>query len=151
MNMLVSTVHDHERMSTQDLLLSLGGGGGAGARLIFIFRPRASTTSARPAWNREGRKLRFTVSNPGQRVAWRLLDTEILVGAAGPGRRGLPNAGGGCGARRRRRHGWALRRGRAHLRSGAGRHALRPAQGEARSALRAAGTLGAQERGQLFL
>ena len=75
----VSTVHDHERMSTQDLLLSLEAAVERGETDFYIQASGQHDIDG-PLWNREGKKLRFTVSNPGQRVGSMCLpDTEILV------------------------------------------------------------------------
>ena len=80
----VSTVHDHERMSTQDLLLSLEAAVERG-ETDFHIQASGQHDIGGPLWNREGRKLRFTVSNPGQRVGSMCLpDTEILVEGPAP-------------------------------------------------------------------
>lgn len=90
----VSTVHDHERMSTQDLLLSLEAAVERG-ETDFHIQASGQHDIGGPLWNREGRKLRFTVSNPGQRVGSMCLpDTEILVEGPAPADVGWLNAGG---------------------------------------------------------
>lgn len=90
----VSTVHEHERMSTQDLLLSLEAAVERGETDFYI-QASGQHDIGGPLWNREGRKLRFTVSNPGQRVGSMCLpDTEILVEGPAPADVGWLNAGG---------------------------------------------------------
>ena len=90
----VSTVHDHERMSTQDLLLSLEAAVERGETDFYI-QASGQHDIGGPLWNREGKKLRFTVSNPGQRVGSMCLpDTEILVEGPAPADVGWLNAGG---------------------------------------------------------
>ena len=90
----VSTVHDHKRMSTQDLLLSLEAAVERGETDFYI-QASGQHDIGGPLWNREGKKLRFTVSNPGQRVGSMCLpDTEILVEGPAPADVGWLNAGG---------------------------------------------------------
>ena len=73
----VSTVHDHERMSTQDLLLSLEEAVERG-ETDFHIQASGQHDIGGPLWNREGRKLRFTVSNPGQRVGSMCLPLSLI-------------------------------------------------------------------------
>ena len=117
----VSTVHDHERMSTQDLLLSLEAAVERG-ETDFHIQASGQHDIGGPLWNREGRKLRFTVSNPGQRVGSMCLpDTEILVEGPAPATWAGSMPGGAlwCAATPETRPGTAPRPG-AFI-SGAGR------------------------------
>lgn len=90
----VSTVHDHARMSTQELLLSLEAAVERGETDFYI-EASGQHDIGGPLWNREGKKLRFTVRNPGQRVGSMCLpDTEVLVEGSAPADVGWLNAGG---------------------------------------------------------
>lgn len=75
----VNTLRDHERMSTQDLLLSIEAAVQRGETDFYI-EASGQHDIGGPLWNKDGKKLVFTVSNPGQRVGSMCLpDTEILV------------------------------------------------------------------------
>lgn len=90
----VSTVHDHERMSTQDLLLSIEAAVERGETDFYI-EASGQHDIGGPLWNRDGKKLTFRVSNPGQRVGSMCLpDTEIVVEGPAPADVGWLNAGG---------------------------------------------------------
>ncbi len=90
----VSTVHNHERMSTQDLLLSVEAAVERGETEFYI-QASGQHDIGGPLWNRDGKKLTFTVSNPGQRVGSMCLPgTEVLVQGPAPADVGWLNAGG---------------------------------------------------------
>lgn len=66
-------------MSTQDLLLAVEEAVGNG-ETSFEIEASGQHDIGGPLWNREGKALRFHVTNPGQRVGSMCLDnTEILV------------------------------------------------------------------------
>ncbi|MDR1856599.1 MAG: FAD-dependent oxidoreductase [Desulfovibrio sp.] len=90
----IGTVKDHDRTSTQDLLLAIEA---AVERGETDFRIEASGQHdiGGPLWNKDGRRLTFTVTNPGQRVGSMCLEgTEILVEGPAPADVGWLNAGG---------------------------------------------------------
>lgn len=90
----VNTLRDHERMSTQDLLLSIEAAVQRG-EIDFYIEASGQHDIGGPLWNKDGKKLVFTVSNPGQRVGSMCLpDTEILVEGPAPADVGWLNAGG---------------------------------------------------------
>ena len=90
----VSTVHEHERMSTQDLLLAIEAAVAAG-ETDFHIEASGQHDIGGPLWNAEGKKLTFTVRNPGQRVGSMCLEnTEVLVEGSAPADVGWLNAGG---------------------------------------------------------
>lgn len=90
----VNTLRDHERMSTQDLLLSIEAAVQRGETDFYI-EASGQHDIGGPLWNKDGKKLVFTVSNPGQRVGSMCLpDTEILVEGPAPADVGWLNAGG---------------------------------------------------------
>lgn len=101
----IKTLQGTHRMSTQDLLLAVEEAVGNG-ETSFEIEASGQHDIGGPLWNREGKALRFHVTNPGQRVGSMCLDnTEILVD--------------GPRARRRR----LAQRGRPHCRArGCGRH-----------------------------
>ena len=141
----LTTVHDHHRLSTQDLLLRIEEAVERG-ETEFVIEASGQHDIGGPLWNREGRPLRFTVTNPGQRVGGMCLpDTEVIVNGPAPADVGWLNAGG-----RIVRHRRALRGGGTHLHRRPGRNAIRLAH-EARPPIRGSGTLDFAERGQLLL
>ncbi|MGE9986469.1 FAD-dependent oxidoreductase [Desulfovibrio sp. SGI.169] len=90
----ISTVRDHERMSTQDLLLSIEAAAERGETDFYI-EASGQHDIGGPLWNRDGKKLTFWVRNPGQRVGSMCLpDTEITVDGPAPADVGWLNAGG---------------------------------------------------------
>ena len=155
----IKTLQGTHRMSTQDLLLAIEEAVGNG-ETSFEIEASGQHDIGGPLWNREGKALRFHVTNPGQRVGSMCLDnTEILVDGPAPADVGWLNAGGRI-----------VVRGDAGELLGivtvedileelvGGRHPYRrPGRGpirfahEARSPLCAPGTVGAQECGQFFL
>lgn len=90
----VSTVDEHNRMSTQDLLLAIEAAVEKGETDFYI-EASGQHDIGGPLWNREGKKLTFKVKNPGQRVGSMCLpNTEILVEGSASADVGWLNAGG---------------------------------------------------------
>ncbi len=90
----VNTLQNHERMSTQDLLLAIEAAVEKGETDFYI-EASGQHDIGGPLWNRDGKKLTFTVNNPGQRVGSMCLpDTEVLVEGSAPADVGWLNAGG---------------------------------------------------------
>ena len=63
----IHTLHDHTRMSTQDLLLSIEKAVNKGETDFYVDASGQHDIGG-PLWNKEGKKLTFTVPTPGQRV-----------------------------------------------------------------------------------
>ena len=90
----IKTLQGTHRMSTQDLLLAIEEAVGNG-ETSFEIEASGQHDIGGPLWNREGKALRFHVTNPGQRVGSMCLDnTEILVDGPAPADVGWLNAGG---------------------------------------------------------
>ena len=90
----IKTLQGTHRMSTQDLLLAIEEAVGNG-ETSFEIEASGQHDIGGPLWNREGKALRFRVTNPGQRVGSMCLDnTEILVDGPAPADVGWLNAGG---------------------------------------------------------
>ena len=90
----VTTLQNHERMSTQDLLLAIEAAVEKGETNFYI-EASGQHDIGGPLWNKDGKKLTFTVNNPGQRVGSMCLpDTEVLVEGSAPADVGWLNAGG---------------------------------------------------------
>nr|WP_294512834.1 FAD-dependent oxidoreductase [uncultured Bilophila sp.] len=90
----IDTLRETRRMSTQDLLLSIEEAVDRG-ETAFEIAASGQHDIGGPLWNREGKTLRFHVTNPGQRVGSMCLDnTEILVDGPAPADVGWLNAGG---------------------------------------------------------
>ncbi|MDY0203643.1 MAG: glutamate synthase [Desulfovibrio desulfuricans] len=90
----MNTLHNHERMSTQDLLLAIEAAVDRG-ETAFHIEASGQHDIGGPLWNRDGKKLMFTVRNPGQRVGSMCLpDTEVLVEGSASADVGWLNAGG---------------------------------------------------------
>ncbi|MDR1776999.1 MAG: FAD-dependent oxidoreductase [Desulfovibrio sp.] len=90
----LKTVRNHERLSTQDLLLSIGAAV-RGGETDFYIEASGQHNIGGPLWNGDGKKLKFRVSNPGQRVGCMCMpDTEIIVDGSAPADVGWLNAGG---------------------------------------------------------
>ncbi len=90
----IHTLNEHVRMSTQDLLLQIED---AVARGETEFNVDASGQHdiGGPLWNKDGKKLFFHVTNPGQRVGCMAMpDTEVVVDGPAPADVGWLNAGG---------------------------------------------------------
>ena len=80
----IKTLQGTHRMSTQDLLLAIEEAVGNG-ETSFEIEASGQHDIGGPLWNREGKALRFHVTNPGQRVGSMCLDnTEILVDGPAP-------------------------------------------------------------------
>lgn len=89
----IDTLVQHERMSTQDLLLAIGEAVARG-ETEFDIHASGQHDIGGPLWNAEGRTLRFHVTNPGQRVGCMGLDhTEIVVEGSAPADVGWLNSG----------------------------------------------------------
>ena len=90
----IETLQGTRRMSTQELLLSVEQAVEAG-ETEFDIAASGQHDIGGPLWNREGRKLRFRVTNPGQRVGAMCLEhTEIVVDGSASADVGWLNAGG---------------------------------------------------------
>lgn len=90
----ISTLDNHSRLSTQDLLSQIAAAVAAG-ETDFQIAASGQHDIGGPLWNAEGRELRFTVSNPGQRVGSMCLPgTSIIVDGPAPADVGWLNAGG---------------------------------------------------------
>ncbi|GHU96512.1 pyridine nucleotide-disulfide oxidoreductase [Deltaproteobacteria bacterium] len=90
----LSTVHNHERMSTQNLLLAIESAVAKGETDFYI-EASGQHDIGGPLWNRDGKKLTFKVSNPGQRVGSMCMsNTEIVVDGPAPADAGWLNSGG---------------------------------------------------------
>ena len=90
----IKTLQGTHRMSTQDLLLAIEEAVGNG-ETSFEIEASGQHDIGGPLWNRDGKKLTFRVSNPGQRVGSMCLpDTEIVVEGPAPADVGWLNAGG---------------------------------------------------------
>ena len=89
----IDTLVQHERMSTQDLLLAIGEAVARG-ETEFDIHASGQHDIGGPLWNAEGRTLHFHVTNPGQRVGCMGLDhTEIVVEGSAPADVGWLNSG----------------------------------------------------------
>lgn len=90
----LSTVQNHERVSTQELLLAVREAVEQG-ETDFHIEASGQHDIGGPLWNRDGKKLTFRVVNPGQRVGCMcMINTEILVEGPAPADVGWLNAGG---------------------------------------------------------
>ena len=89
----IDTLVQHERMSTQDLLMAIGEAVARG-ETQFEIHASGQHDIGGPLWNAEGRTLHFHVTNPGQRVGCMGLDnTEIVVDGSAPADVGWLNSG----------------------------------------------------------
>ena len=137
-------------MSTQDLLLAIEEAVGNG-ETSFEIEASGQHDIGGPLWNREGKALRFHVTNPGQRVGSMCLDnTEILVDGPAPADVGWLNAGGRIVVRGDAGDtaGHCAAAGVIHI---GGRAGARSGSLMKHDPLYAPGTVGAQECGQFFL
>ena len=90
----IETLHDHRRMSTQDVLLAIEHAVEKG-ETDFEIAASGQHDIGGPLWNKAGKALTFRVNNPGQRVgAMCLPGTEVLVDGPAPADVGWLNAGG---------------------------------------------------------
>jgi NADPH-dependent glutamate synthase beta subunit-like oxidoreductase/glutamate synthase domain-containing protein 3/ferredoxin len=90
----INTINGNDRMSTQDLLQAINEALAAG-ETEFHIEASGQHDIGGPLWHPEGKPLKFTVANPGQRVGSMCLpDTEIIVEGSAPADVGWLNAGG---------------------------------------------------------
>ena len=90
----IDTMHGHDRISTQDLLLEIEAAVRSG-ETDFEVHASGQHDIGGPLWSPQGKKLNFHVYNPGQRVGSMCLpNTEILVEGSTPADVGWLNAGG---------------------------------------------------------
>lgn len=90
----ISTLDNHSRLSTQDLLLQIAEAVAAG-ETDFHIAASGQHDIGGPLWNKDGKKLHFTVTNPGQRVGSMCLPgTFVTVEGPAPADAGWLNAGG---------------------------------------------------------
>ncbi|MBO4334465.1 MAG: 4Fe-4S dicluster domain-containing protein [Desulfovibrio sp.] len=90
----IETLDGHKRMSTQALLQTLEAAIEEGETDFYIHASGQHDIGG-PFWNRQGKKLHFFLTNPGQRVgAMALPETEIVVQGSVPADCGWLNAGG---------------------------------------------------------
>ncbi len=90
----INTINGNDRMSTQDLLQAINEALAAGETEFHIAASGQHDIGG-PLWHPEGKPLKFTVANPGQRVGSMCLpDTEIIVEGSAPADVGWLNAGG---------------------------------------------------------
>lgn len=90
----ISTLREHDRLSTQNLLLQIEQAVRDG-ETDFHIEASGQHDIGGPLWNAEGRPLRFLVSNPGQRVGSMCMPgTEVIVEGPAPADVGWLNAGG---------------------------------------------------------
>lgn len=90
----ISTLNGHTRMSTQELLQQIEQAV-ANGETDFHISATGQHDIGGPLWNREGLPLRFTITNPGQRVGSMCLPaTTVIVDGPAPADVGWLNAGG---------------------------------------------------------
>lgn len=90
----IDTIRNHDRMSTQDLLLTIEAAVKAG-ETDFDIAASGQHDIGGPLWHPEGRTLKFHVTNAGQRVGSMCLpNTEIVVEGSTSADVGWLNAGG---------------------------------------------------------
>ncbi len=90
----INTVINHDRMSTQDLLLAISAAVADG-ETDFDIAASGQHDIGGPLWHPEGKKLTFHVTNAGQRVGSMCLDnTEIVVDGSVAADAGWLNSGG---------------------------------------------------------
>ena len=90
----IDTMKGHERMSTQDLLLTIGEAVKKG-ETEFDIAASGQHDIGGPLWHPEGKKIFFHVTNAGQRVGSMCLpNTEILVDESASADVGWLNSGG---------------------------------------------------------
>jgi len=90
----IDTMHGHDRMSTQDLLLEIEGAVKSG-ETDFEIHATGQHDIGGPLWSPAGKKLHFHVWNAGQRAGSMCLpNTEILIEESCPADVGWLNAGG---------------------------------------------------------
>jgi NADPH-dependent glutamate synthase beta subunit-like oxidoreductase/ferredoxin len=89
----LTTFTDNHRASTQELLQRIYSAMAQG-ETEFVIDASGQHDIGGPLWSRIGRELRFTVTNPGQRVgSMGMPGTEIVVNGSAPADVGWLNAG----------------------------------------------------------
>jgi len=89
----LTTFAEHERQSTQDLLMQIYTAMAEG-ETEFEIDASGQHDIGGPLWNRQGKVLKFVVRNPGQRVgSMGMPGTEIIVEGSAPADVGWLNAG----------------------------------------------------------
>lgn len=90
----ISTLQEHDRLSTQNLLLQIEQAVRNG-ETDFHIDATGQHDIGGPLWNADGKPLHFLVSNPGQRVGSMCMPgTEVVVEGPAPADVGWLNAGG---------------------------------------------------------
>jgi NADPH-dependent glutamate synthase beta subunit-like oxidoreductase/glutamate synthase domain-containing protein 3/ferredoxin len=90
----INTLEGNNRMSTQDLLQKIYDAVAAGETDFYV-EASGQHDIGGPLWHPEGKSLKFTVKNAGQRVGCMCLPgTEIIVEGSAPADIGWINAGG---------------------------------------------------------
>lgn len=90
----IETMNGIKRMSTQDLLQAINEALAAGETEYYI-EASGQHDIGGPLWHPEGKQLKFTVKNPGQRVGSMCLPgTEVIVEGPSSADVGWLNAGG---------------------------------------------------------
>lgn len=90
----VNTLENKTRMSTQELLQKIGAAVEAG-ETDFHIAASGQHDIGGPLWNRDGLPLRFSVTNPGQRVGSMCMPgTSVRVEGSAPADVGWLNSGG---------------------------------------------------------
>ncbi|WP_110954587.1 FAD-dependent oxidoreductase [Anaerosinus massiliensis] len=90
----INTLEGHNRMSTQDLLMTISEAL-ANGETEFDIMASGQHDIGGPLWHPEGKKLTFRVTNAGQRVGSMCLEnTEIIVDGSASADVGWLNAGG---------------------------------------------------------
>ena len=90
----IDTIRNHERMSTQDLLLTIEAAVKSG-ETDFDIAASGQHDIGGPLWHPDGKTLKFHVTNAGQRVGSMCLpNTEIVVEGSTSADVGWLNAGG---------------------------------------------------------
>lgn len=90
----ISTLKDHQRMSTQELLQTIAHAVAEG-ETDFHISASGQHDIGGPLWNGDGKQLRFTISNPGQRVGCMCMpNTLVTVMGSAPADAGWLNSGG---------------------------------------------------------
>ncbi len=90
----ISTLQNNVRMSTQELLKLISDAAQNG-ETEFVIQASGQHDIGGPLWNRDGKEIKFTVYNPGQRVgAMCLPGTRITVNGSVPADAGWLNSGG---------------------------------------------------------
>lgn len=90
----ISTLNQHKRMSTRELLQTISQAVENG-ETSFQISASGQHDIGGPLWNAEGRQLSFQIDNPGQRVGSMCLpNTKVVVDGPAPADVGWLNSGG---------------------------------------------------------